>query len=273
MLIKYHNMTGQRRTVLITGASGGIGWELAGVCAREGHDLVLVARSIDKMNELAASLTNRYGCKVIAIAKDLSLHDSPAEIFSRLQQENIRVDILVNNAGFGEYGLFTETRWNKEAQMIDLNIRALTELTKLFLPSMTGNKYGRIMNVASTASFQPGPLMAVYFATKAYVLSFSEAIANELQGTGVTVTALCPGPTESGFKKAASLEDSKLFNEKKVPSSLEVAEYGYKEMMKGSTVAVHGIKNRIMAASVRFTPRRLVTAVVRMMNDEGKKDS
>lgn len=258
-------MVTQRRTALVTGASGGIGLELADVLAGEGFDVVLVARSIGKLEKLAVDLANKYGARVKNIEKDLAQHDAPREVFQQLTKENIIIDVLVNNAGFGDYGPFAETSWEKEKQMIDLNIRALTELTKLFLPGMIARRYGRIMNVASTAAFQPGPLMAVYYATKAYVLSFSEAIASELEGTGVTVTALCPGPTESGFQKAAALEESKLFKGKKLPASREVAEYGYKAMMKGKRVAIHGTMNWLMANSVRFTPRKLVTSVVHSM--------
>lgn len=263
-------MSAIKRTALVTGASSGIGFELANVLAREKHDLVLVARSVDKLSALAADLINKYGTKVTVMANDLSKEEAPWQVFTQLKKENITVDILVNNAGFGDFGPFAETSWEKEKQMIDLNITALTELTKLFLDGMISRRYGRIMNVASTAAFQPGPFMAVYYATKAYVLSFSEAIANELQGTGVTVTALCPGPTESGFVKAAALDDSKLFKNKKLPASREVAEYGYKAMMKGKTVAIHGTMNWIMANSVRFTPRKLVTAVVRKMQERSR---
>lgn len=260
-------MTTLKSTALITGASSGIGLELADVLAREGHNVVLTARNASKLNALAVDLMSKYGVKATVIACDLSEQNAPLKVFDQLKKENILIDILVNNAGFGDFGAFTETKWEKERQMIDVNITALTQLTKLFLDGMIERKYGRIMNVASTAAFQPGPFMAVYYATKAYVLSFSEAIANELQGTGVTVTALCPGPTESGFVKAASLDESKLFRNKKLPTSREVAEYGYKAMMKGKTVAIHGAMNRLMANSVRFTPRKLVTAIVRRMQE------
>lgn len=263
-------MKQEKYTALVTGASSGIGLELARVIAKDGHDLVLVARSADKLNELSVSLANEYGAKVTVIAKDLSKPGVVQEICTQLQRENIHIDMLVNNAGFGSFGAFHETSWAVEKQMIDVNITALTELTRIFLPAMVNKSYGRVMNVASTAAFQPGPFMAVYFATKAYVLSFSEAIANELKGTGVTVTALCPGATESGFMKAAAMEDSKLFKGKKIPTSLDVAEYGYKAMMKGKTVAIHGTMNYILSNAARFAPRNMVTSIARMMVERAR---
>lgn len=254
-------------TALITGASSGIGYELARVFAREKYNLVLVARNEKKLQEIAAELTKAHGVQVTVLAKDVSLLDSATEIYDSLKQKNIAVDVLVNNAGFGDFGFFTETKWEKELEMINLNMTALTALTKLFVGDMVKRKSGKILNVASTASFQPGPLMAVYYATKAYVLSFSEAISNELSGTGVTVTALCPGPTESGFQAAADMKDSKLVKGKKLPTSQEVAEYAYKALMSGKVVAVHGLMNKIMAQSVRYSPRAVVRSLVRAMSE------
>lgn len=255
------------KTALITGASSGIGLELARVFAREKHRVVLVARSEKALQQLAQELEQQYGTEAVVLATDLSQREAPQQIFDELQRRGLTVDFLVNNAGFGDFGLFAETSWAKEEQMLDLNIRALTHLTKLFVPGMVQRRSGRIMQLASTAAFQPGPLMAVYYATKAYVLSFSEAIANELQGTGVTVTALCPGPTASGFQDAAALGESKLVKGKKLPTSAEVAEYGYRALLRGNTVAVHGLMNSLMAQSVRFTPRKMVTALVRRMSE------
>ena len=206
-------------TALITGASSGIGFELAGICAARGHDLVLVARREGTLLDLARTLTREHGVRAEAIAADLSHPDVAAAVVDRTSALGLDVDILVNNAGFGLYGPFSETSLDTEVEMIQLNITSLTALTKLLLPGMLERRAGRILNVASTASFFPGPLMAVYYATKAYVLSFSEAISNELEGTGVTVTALCPGPTASGFQAAANLEESKLFAGKTLPSS------------------------------------------------------
>ncbi|MDQ3292063.1 MAG: SDR family oxidoreductase [Bacteroidota bacterium] len=255
------------KTALITGASGGIGYELAKQFARHQHNVVLVARSEAKLIEIAQELQATYGIQAIVLAQDLSNPDAVSTIFSELQSRNIIIDFLVNNAGFGDFGFFVETDWAKEERMINLNITTLTHFTKVFARDMVKRRFGRILNVASTASFQSGPLMAVYFATKAYVLSFSEAIANELQGTGVTVTALCPGPTESGFMQASALESSKLFKGKKIPGSSEVAAFGYKALMSGKTVAVHGFRNWLIANSARFAPRKLVTAIVRKMTE------
>lgn len=250
-------------TALITGASSGIGFELAKIFAKDKINVILVARSEGKLKELAAELQKQFGIMVHVLAKDLSHCNSPKEIFEWCNQNNITVDYLVNNAGVGDFGLFTESIWTKQEEMINLNVTALTYLTHLILPGMVQRKFGRVMNVASTAAFQPGPLMSVYFASKAFVLHFSEAIANELQGSGVTVTALCPGATESGFQAAAAMEDSGLFKNKKVPSSKVVAAYGYKAMQKGQRVAIHGMMNYIMANGIRFAPRNLVTAIVR----------
>jgi short-subunit dehydrogenase len=254
-----------KNTALITGASSGIGLELAIVHASKGGDLVLVARSKEKLEELKVSIQKQYNTEVYLIFKDLSAPNSAQEVYDELKQKNIRIDYLINNAGFGDFGLFHDTDWKKTEQMIQLNITALTQFTRLFLNDMLLNKHGKILNVASTAAFQPGPTMAVYFATKAYVLHFSEAIANELENTSITVTALCPGATESGFKDAADMHDSKLFKDKKLPSSKAVAIFGYDQMMKGKVVAIHGLMNYILANSVRFTPRSLVVKIARMI--------
>jgi len=255
-------------TALITGASNGIGLELAKIHASKGDDLVLVARNIKRLDELKAEIQKQYKVNIYNINKDLSLPDAAQEVYDETKKQNIRIDYLINNAGFGDFGMFTETDWNKELQMINLNITALTQFTKLFLKDMVQRRSGRIMNVASTAAFQSGPTMAVYFATKAYVLSFSEAIANEVSNQGVTVTILCPGATESGFQAAAAMEDSGLVKGRKLPTSKEVAEYGYAAMMKGKTVAIHGVMNYIMANSVRFVPRSLVVKLTRKIQDK-----
>jgi uncharacterized protein len=257
-----------KNTALITGASNGIGLELAVVHAAKGGDLVLVARNGKRLEELKSELEKKYTVSVYAISKDLSKPNSAQEVYDELKEKNISIDYLINNAGFGDFGMFYQTDWNKEEQMIHLNITTLTHFTKLFVRDMVAKGRGKIMNVASTAAFQSGPTMAVYYATKAYVLSFSEAIDNELRDKGITVTALCPGATESGFQEAAAMQESKLVKGKKLPTSKEVAEYGYKAMMKGKTVAIHGLMNAIMANSVRFTPRWLVVKITRSIQDK-----
>lgn len=255
-------------TALITGASSGIGLEFAKVFAQNGYDLVLVARSTDKLQKLASELKT---VKTHIISKDLSLPTAPKEVYDELEAQGIQIEVLVNNAGFGDYGFFHETDWSKQAQMIDLNMRALTELTYLFGKKMVARKSGKILQVASSAAFQPGPLMSVYYATKHYVLAFSEGIANEWKDFGVTVTTLCPGPTESGFQAGAAMEESKLVKGKKMPTSADVAKYGYKALMRGTVVAVHGMVNWLLAMSVRFVPRGMVTNMVRGMQEKAKK--
>ena len=250
-------------TALITGASNGIGLELAKVHASKGDNLVLVARSVSKLEELKSTLESQYKITVHVIGKDLSLPNAAQNVYNETNNKNIQVDYLINNAGFGDFGLFAVTDWNKEIQMINLNITALTQFTKVFLQDMIKRGNGKIMNVASTAAFQSGPQMAVYFATKAYVLSFSEAVDNEVRGKGVTITTLCPGATESGFQAAASMDENSLFKGKKLPSSKHVAEYGYASMMKGKTVAIHGALNYILANAVRFVPRSLAVKITR----------
>jgi len=252
------------KTALITGASSGLGKEFARIHASKGDDLVLVARSKDKLDALKLELEKEYGVSVYVIGKDLSDQYAPKAVYDELKTQKIQVDYLINNAGFGDFGLFAETNWEKQLEMINLNITCLTYLTRLFLPDMIKRKFGRILNLASTAAFQPGPTMSVYFATKAFVLSFSEAIANEVKGTGVTVTVLCPGATNTGFKTASSLDDSNLFKGSQIAAAKEVAEFGYTKMMEGKTVVIHGLINNLMAQSVRFIPRRIVTDVARL---------
>ena len=252
-------------TALITGSSNGIGYELAKVLAQKDNNLVLVARSKDKLDELKNELEKSHNIWVYTIGKDLSLPGAASEVYDELKTKSITIDYLVNNAGFGDFGLFAQSDWNKQEQMINLNVTALAHFTRLFLPDMIRRGGGKILNVASTASFQPGPTMSVYFATKAFVLSFSEAVNNEVREHGITVTALCPGATQSGFQAAASMQDSKLFAGNNFPTSREVAEFGYRAMMKGKAVAIHGFKNSIMANSVRFAPRSLVVKIARQI--------
>ena len=250
-------------TALITGASSGIGLELAKVHASKGGDLVLVARNKSKLAELKTALEQQYNITVLTTGKDLCLPGAAKEIYDETNRQHIQVDYLVNNAGFGDFGFFTETDWHKEQQMIDLNITTLTLFTKLYLQDMVKRGSGKIMNVASTAAFQPGPTTAVYSATKAYVLSFSEAISNEVHDKGITITALCPGATDTGFQAAAAMEESRLFKNRKLPTAKEVAVYGYTSMMKGKTVAIHGRMNYIMANSIRFVSRAMVLKIAR----------
>jgi uncharacterized protein len=242
-------------TALVTGASGGIGLEIARVLAPD-HDLVLVARSAERLREIAAELG---GARVLPV--DLAEAGAVARIVSEVPS----VDVLVNNAGVGDFAPFAEADPEKLDLLIALNIGALTGLSRAYLPGMLSRGNGRILNVASTASFQPGPLMAVYYATKAYVLSLSEALSEETRGSGVTVTALCPGPTESGFQAGASMEESRLVRGRKLPTAAAVAAYGVNAMRKGDAVAVPGAMNKVFAASVRFTPRPVMRRIVHRM--------
>ena len=254
-------------TALITGASGGIGYELAKLFARDQHNLVLVARSGEKLSEVAKELQAR-GITVRTLPLDLSEPPAPKFLFDQLQREGISVDILVNNAGFGAYGEFAQMRETEVLGQISLNITALTQLTRLFLPPMLSRHSGRIMNVASTAGFQPGPLMAVYYATKAYVISFSEAIANELRDSGVTVTCFCPGATDTGFAKRAGNEKSRLFKRVGAMPADKVALDGYRAVMEGRTLAISGAQNWMVAQSTRFAPRKMVTAISRWISEK-----
>lgn len=257
-----------KKTALITGAAGGIGYELACIFAADDYNLVLVDRNGIKLVEIAVKFQEKFGNVVTTIIKDLSISTAPEEIFTELQKANIKVDVLVNNAGFGIYGLFHETDLATELEMLQVNLVCLTHLTKLFVKDMVKQGEGKILNVASAAAFQPGPLMAVYFATKAYILSFSEAIANELEGTGVTVTVLCPGSTASAFHERTGMADSKLLKGKKMMDAQTVAEIGFRALMKGKTIVIPGLLNKILAKSVRFVPRNLVTKIVRSMQED-----
>jgi short-subunit dehydrogenase len=254
----------ERKTALITGASSGIGLDLARLFARDGWELVLVARNETRLRELASQL----GVPTTVIAADLSKPDAAQHLADELRAKSITIDALVNNAGLGVAGPFAENDLDKVLEVIQVNVVALTALTRLLLPPMVARRSGRILNVASTAAFQPGPLMAVYYATKAYVLSFSEAIADELRDSGVTVTALCPGPTETGFAAAANIGATRLFTLAKPAGAAAVARAGYEAMQRGRRVVVPGIKNKLLAQSVRVTPRRLVTAIVRKFQEE-----
>jgi short-subunit dehydrogenase len=257
-------------TALVTGASGGIGLELARIHARKGDHLILTARSEDKLKAIKNELEAAHSIQVHTLPCDLCKPGAAYALYEQVKAAGAEVDYLVNNAGFGQFGLFHEAEWAKQEEMIQLNITALTHLTHLFVPHMVRRGRGRVLNVASTAAFQPGPLMAVYFATKAYVLHFSEAIHNELSGTGVTVTALCPGPTESGFQAAAAMEESAMVKGKKLPTSAEVAAYGYRAMMQGKAVAIHGLSNKLLVLSGRLAPRSLLVKLVRSIQAPAK---
>jgi len=250
-------------TALITGASEGIGYELTRVFAENGYDVVMVARSEDRMKEIAEELEDEFGVSAQVIRKDLSVPGSSEEVYEEAPDE---IDVLVNNAGIGTCGFFHENDTEREVDTVRLNVETPTHLTRLFLEDMVERDEGRILNVSSMAAFQPGPTMAVYYATKAYLLSFSEALSNELKGTGVSVTALCPGPTETGFIQKAGEESSRINRGDKM-SQRKVAEAGYRGLTKGKKVVVPGFKNRMLVRLTKLAPKSLVIRVVRYLQE------
>ena len=257
-----------RETALITGTSSGIGLDLAQLMAPD-FDLIITARNQTELEKIARELQATHGNLVHVIPADLTLREAPQQLFSEIERRGLPVDILINNAGFGLYGPFAESDSKTSLAMVEVNIAALTALTRLALPGMIQRKRGRIMNVASTAGFQPGPLMAVYYATKAYVIMFSEAIANELKGSGVSVTCFCPGATATKFAGRANMEESRLFKMGAMKSR-DVARAGYKGMMAGKGMVIPGLLNKTIAMSVRFSPRKLVTQISRSLQEKAK---
>ena len=247
-------------TALITGASSGIGKELARYHGARGGDLVLVARSVEKLKELKTELENNYGINVMVITADLAQPESANQIFSATEEAGLQIDILINNAGFGGHGKFHERELASDQAMMQVNMASLVSLTHLYLEGMVQRKAGKILHVASTAAFLPGPLQAVYYATKSFVLSFSQAIAQELDGTGVTSTALCPGAVSTGFVAAGDLDGVKVFD--KAASAESVAECGYEAMLRGDLVKInekglHFLLNWV----VPFLPRKVVLKI------------
>jgi short-subunit dehydrogenase len=253
-------------TVLLTGASSGIGLELAKCFAAEGCRLVLVSRKGTALEALATELRKAHKIQAQVITADLAHPESPTRLQAHLQSAGLKVDVLVNNAGFGAQGRFAELPITRQLEMLQVNITSLTHLTRLLLPAMIERRQGGVLNVASTAAFQPGPGMAVYYATKAYVLSFSEALAEEVAGTGVTVTAVCPGPTATNFGAAANMRTLGMV--KKVSMSAEaVARIGHRAFRRGQVVSVTGLRNQIPAFLVRLVPRAAVRKIARRLNN------
>ncbi|HBH06339.1 MAG TPA: short-chain dehydrogenase [Flavobacteriales bacterium] len=256
-----------KKVALITGASGGIGKELALIHAEKGGDLVLIARSSDKLSELKSEIEEKYRREVMVIVKDLTQPTSAKEIYDEIQKAGVYVEFLINNAGFGGRGKFHERDWNLDLAMINLNVVALTALTRLFLPEMVKRNSGKILNVSSTASLVPGPLQAVYYATKAYVTSFSNALNEELHDTNISVTALLPGATDTGFAKTSGMDKTSLFS--KTANARSVAMSGYDGMMKGKLNVMAGLSamSRLMMASIPLTPKKMVLAQIRKMQE------
>ncbi len=252
-------------TVLVTGASSGIGRELAKCFAGDGCRLVLVARNTEALDRLAAELLRAHGVEAVVLCSNLARAETPARVFAELQSRGVTVDVLVNNAGFGANGPFAQLPLERQLDMVQVNVMALTHLARLFLPGMVERRRGGVLNVGSTAGFQPGPGMAVYYATKAFVLSFSEAIAEELKGSGVTVTALCPGPTATNFATAAQFRGSGLLTKGAI-SAEAVARCGHRAFRRGRFLVVPGLRNRMLVFAVRLSPRRVVRKVVKALN-------
>lgn len=255
------------KVALITGASSGIGKELAHIHAEKGGDLVIVARSGDKLKDLKTELEKKHGVKVHCITKDLTIPSAPQEIYDELKQAGIQVEYLINNAGFGGLGKFHEREWKKDLDMINLNVIALTALTRFFLPDMIKRNSGRILNVSSTAGLVPGPLQAVYYATKAFVTSFSNAIAEELHDTNITVTALQPGATETGFGSISGMDKTVMF--KNTASARSVAQDGYDGMMNGELDVISGLSfmNKIMMSMAPLLPKKMALKQIRQMQE------
>ncbi|WP_331280795.1 SDR family NAD(P)-dependent oxidoreductase [Bacillus sp. UNC41MFS5] len=252
-----------KKTALITGATSGLGYEFVKLFANDGYNLVLVARNEKRLKEIQQSYTN---IEVTIIPKDLSVHGAAKEVFEEIENRGIDIDVLVNNAGFGLMGKFDELDIQKQLNMIQLNVSALSELTYCCLQKMKQKNSGRILNVASTAAFQPGPLMAVYYATKAFVLSFSEALVEELSGSSITVTTLCPGATKTNFGSVASVEGTKMFSS--AMASDIVAQSGYNALMNGKRVIITGGFNKAGAIGAKFMPRSIAAKIAKYVAGE-----
>jgi short-subunit dehydrogenase len=253
------------KTALVTGASAGLGTELAWLLAADGHDVVIVARRRDKLEALAAEIKGKHEVQVHVLAEDLAKPGAAKRIQAALDEKGIAIEVLVNNAGFGGTGAFAERELVRELEMIQVNIVALVELTHLLLPRMIANKSGRVLNIGSTAGFVPGAFMAIYYASKAFVNSFTEALAVELEGTGVTATVSCPGATATEFAHVAGSDKSALFKSN-VMGAEEVARDAYRAMMRGDALAIHGFMNKVRVASLRMAPRGATRKVAASLN-------
>lgn len=257
-----------RKVALITGASAGLGEQFAQRFAKDGHDVILVARNASRLEALAAKLEQEHGVKAHVLPADLARPEAPRELFEEVRKRGLEVEFLVNNAGFGSSGPFLEQELGREVEMVEVNCTALLKLSHLFAKPMRERGSGRILNVASTAGFQPGPYMATYFATKAFVVSLSEALSYEMKGTGVKVTCYCPGATHTEFAARAGNEKSRLFQRPGVAQAPDVAAHAYGAMMKGRVLAVHGLLNWITMQSVRFSPRSMVRSITATLNQQ-----
>lgn len=267
---KLEEARGKNKIALVTGAASGLGYELSFLLAKDAYELILVDIDGENLDIVKNKLEDEFDSKVRVLVKDLSKIDIADEIFSDINDVNI--DVLINNAGFGIFGTFSDTDWERESQMLNLHVITTTHLTKLVLKGMIERGSGKILNMSSLAAFQPGPLMSLYYASKAYILSFSEAIANELKGTGVTVTVLCPGQTKTSFQEVVSegTSDNKIsFN---MGCPLHVTQYGYDAMHKGKIVAIPGTFNKFLSKLPRFVSRGMATAVIRRIQEKNRTE-
>ncbi len=249
-------------TALITGASSGLGCEFAKLFASDGHDLILVARRVDRLNELKKQIEEKYMTKVTILSQDLTLPDAAESVFSFTEQNKIQVDFLVNNAGFGDFGFFDSCDIAKQQNMVMLNVMTLTKLARLYIAGMKERNFGRILNVASIAAFMPGPKMSVYYATKAYVRSFSEALSVELKKTGVSVTILCPGPTKSEFWDKSEADSSSIYKHMIFYKAEKVASLGYRKMKRQKLFAIPGLMTNIIIFFAKIVPRSWARTIV-----------
>ena len=252
---------------IVTGASAGLGREFAKLFAAAGHGVVLVARRKNELDVFARQLEGAYSIPTLVVAADLADRAAPKKIFDAVTDAGIDVEFLVNNAGYGSNGTFAELDIDKEIGMVEVNVTSLLALTRLFLPAMIKAGRGRVLNIGSTAGFQPGPFMSTYYASKAFVNSFTEALAFELRGTGVTATVSCPGPTATEFAAIAGNDKTRLFTEKSgVATAADVAREAYEAMKAGKSMVVHGFKNKLGAQALRFSPRAAVIAIAAKLN-------
>lgn len=256
---------------LITGASGGIGTEFGDIFAKNGFNLILVARNKKKLETLCTQLTQQYGIQAISFGADLTKEEDIKKLYQFIQTNHLEVECLVNNAGFGDLGPFLERDWNRLRSLLDLNILALVQLTYLFGNDMKRRGSGKILNVASAAAFSGGPYMALYYASKAFVLSFSEALFEELKGNGITVTAVCPGPTSTNFEKNAQMGKSVMFSRFKPANAKDVAQAGYNALMKNKAIVYHGFVTKSFNIASRFLPRSLARKLAQGVNKTEKK--
>ncbi|PWJ89640.1 hypothetical protein C7380_11443 [Oceanotoga teriensis] len=257
--------------VLITGASNGIGKEMAYIFAEMGFNLLLIARNFEKLNDIKNKIEKKNNIKVLILSKDLTDIESIKDIYSFCNIEEINVEILINNAGFASFGEFHSIDLDTDLSQINLNIMALTMLTKLFLKDMIEKRNGKILNVSSIAAFQPGPLMSVYYASKAYVESFTQAISNESKQYGITVSSLCPGPVNTGFKERAGMNRSNLFKGKGVMSAEKVAKYAIKCLFKGKKRIIPGFLNKCSVFSTRFVSSSFAAKIAKSIQKEDMK--